>query len=51
MKTGLPERGVVEQTLDENHFGIAAGLFPCIQAAPGARQKPVSGAAREMLRP
>jgi len=41
MKTGLPDCGVVEQTLDENHFRTASNLFPCIQAAPGARQKPV----------
>ena len=41
MKTGLPQHGIVEQALDENDFGMAAGLSPCIQTTPGARQKPV----------
>src|SRR5258708_30692115 len=41
MKAGLPQDGVVEKTLDENHFRIAPHLFPCIQTALGAWQKPV----------
>ena len=39
VKTGLPQHGVVEQTLDENHFRISPDLLPCIQAALGARQE------------
>ena len=41
MKTGLPQHGVVEQTLDENHLRITPNCLPCIQAALGAWQKPV----------
>src|ERR1035437_2065815 len=41
VKTGLPQHGVVEQGLYQNHFRIGLGLLPCVQAALGARQKPV----------
>ena len=39
VKTGLPQDGVVEQTLDENHLRTMPDLLPRIQAALGARQK------------
>src|ERR1700687_4259100 len=38
-KTGLPQNGVVEQTLHQNHFLVSPGLFPRIQAALGAGQE------------
>ena len=41
VKTGLPQHGVVEQPLDENHFRILADLLPAVQAALGARQEAV----------
>ena len=41
VKAGLPQHGVVEQTLDENHFRILPDLLPCIQAALCARQETV----------
>ena len=31
-KTRLPQRGIVEQPLDENHFGVLLNLLPSIQA-------------------
>ncbi len=39
VKTCLPQHGLVEHTLDENHFRIAPDLFPCIQAALGCLAK------------
>ena len=33
VKTGLPQHGVVEQALDENHFRTLPDLLPAIQAA------------------
>ena len=39
VKAGLPQRGVVEQALDENHFRMSPDLVPCVQATFGARQK------------
>ena len=41
VKAGLPQHGVVEQALDQNHFRIGLDLLPCVQAALGARQKAV----------
>src|SRR5271170_5176675 len=41
VKTGLPQHGVVEQTLDKNHVRILPDLLPCVQATLGARQKAV----------
>jgi len=38
-KTGLPQNGVVEKTLDENHVRVLPDLFPAIQAALGACQE------------
>src|SRR5713226_2127967 len=40
-KTGFPQRGVVEQALDQNHFRMPPDLIPGVQAALCARQKPV----------
>src|SRR6266699_6472177 len=40
-KTGLPQHGVVEQALDENHFWISPDLLPGVQATLGTRQKTV----------
>src|SRR5260370_17333680 len=41
VKTGLPQHGVVEQALDQNHFRIGLNLLPCVQAALGTRQETV----------
>ena len=41
VKTGLPQRGVVEQTLDENHFRRLPDWLPQVQPTLGPRQKPV----------
>ena len=41
VKTGLPQDGVVEQTLDENHLRILPDLLPSVQATLGARQEAV----------
>src|ERR1700680_3017721 len=41
VKAGLPQHGVVEQTLDENHFRTMPDLLPAIQATLGAWQKSV----------
>src|SRR5580658_4186190 len=38
-EAGLPQDGVIEQTLYENHFGTLPDLFPRVQAALGARQE------------
>src|ERR1700730_3624988 len=40
-KTGLPQNGIVEQTLHENHFRRLMDLLPSVQAALGAGQKAV----------
>lgn len=32
VKTGLPQYGIIEQTLDENYFRIAPDLLPAIRA-------------------
>jgi len=37
VKTGLPQYGVVEQTLDQNRFRISPDLLPGVQAAFRAR--------------
>jgi len=39
MKAGLPQDGVIEQALDENHLWILSDLLPRVQAALGARQE------------
>ena len=39
VKTGLPQHGIVEQPLDENHFRVVPDLLPAIQATFGARQE------------
>jgi len=39
MKTGLPQNGVVEQPLHQNHFRVSPGFLPRIQAAFGAGQE------------
>ena len=39
VKAGLPQHGVVEQALDQNHRGKLADWLPCVQATLGARQK------------
>src|SRR5207244_9879633 len=31
-KTRLPQHGIIEQPLDENHLGVVLNLFPGIQA-------------------
>ena len=36
VKTGLPQRGVIEEALDENHLRMEPDLFPSVQAAFGA---------------
>src|SRR5260370_11696377 len=41
VKAGLPQRSVVEQALDQNHFRILPDVLPSVQAALGARQKAV----------
>src|ERR1035437_5619102 len=43
VKAGLPQYGIVEQSLDENHLRILPDLVPCVQSAFSARQKPVRG--------
>ena len=40
-KTGLPQNGIVEQALDENHFRRLTDLLPRVQTALGAGQKAV----------
>src|SRR5437660_1227441 len=35
VKTGLPQHGIVEQALHENHFRIPPDLLPCVQATLG----------------
>ena len=39
VKTGLPQHGVVEQALDENHIRGSPDLLPAVQAALGAGQE------------
>src|SRR6202022_814326 len=39
VKTGLPQNGIVEQTLHQNHLRVSPGLFPRIQATFGAGQE------------
>ena len=39
MKAGLPQNGVIEQALDENHLWILSGLLPRVQATLGGRQE------------
>src|SRR5437588_10128541 len=41
-KTCLPQHGIVEQPLDENHLGALLNVLPTIQAALGARKESVS---------
>ena len=41
VKTGLPQHGVIEEALDENHFRMEPDLFPAVQAAFGAGQEAV----------
>ena len=42
VKSRLPQHGIVEQALDQNHLGAMPDLLPCIQAALGAGQKAMS---------
>ena len=39
VKARLPQYGIVEEALDQNHLGAMPDLLPCIQAALGAGQK------------
>ena len=39
VKSRLPQYGIVEEALDQNHLGETPDLLPCIQAALGAGQK------------
>src|ERR1700693_2919821 len=41
VKAGLPQHGVVEQTLHQNHSRVSPDLSPRIQAAFGAWQEAV----------
>ena len=41
-KTGLPQHGIVEQSLDENNFGAMLNLIPGIQATFGAVKESMS---------
>ena len=38
-KTRLPQHGIVEQPLDENHLGALLNLLPTIQATLGAGEE------------
>ena len=38
-KTCLPQHGIVEQSLDQNHLGAVLNLLPSIQATLGAREE------------
>src|SRR6185295_6624853 len=46
LKTCLPQHGIVEQALHEDHFRISSRVRPKVQAAFGARQKAVRGRRR-----
>jgi len=46
----LAQRGIVEQSLDNNHLGAVPNLLPCIQTALGSGQEAMSES-RAMLRP
>ena len=39
LKTGLPQRAIVEQSFDKDDLAIMADLLPCIQAALAAGQE------------
>jgi len=41
VKAGLPQHGVIEQTLDENHFRVMPDLPPGVQITLGAWQEAV----------
>jgi len=41
-KARLPQHGIVEQTLNENHLGTLLNLLPGIQATLGAGEEPMS---------
>jgi len=41
-KPRLPQHGIVEQSLDENHLGALLDLLPGIQATLGAGEEPMS---------
>ena len=41
-KPRLPQHGIIEQTLDENHFGTLLNLFPGIQTTLGAGKESMS---------
>src|SRR3984893_3989759 len=38
-KPCLPQHGIVEQSLDQNHLGAVLNLLPSIQATLGAREQ------------
>ena len=42
VKARLPQYGIVEEALDKNHLGEMLDLLPCIQAALGTGQEPMS---------
>ena len=42
-KARLPQHGVVEQPLDENHLGALLNLLPGIQATLAAAKEAMSG--------
>ena len=42
VKTRLPQHGIVEQPLDENHLGALSNLLPGIQATLGAWEESMS---------
>ena len=50
-KPCLPQHGIVEQTLDENHNRISTDLLPAINTPRGSWQTRSGGADAERLRP
>ena len=43
VKTGMPQRGIVEQPFNENHLGTLLHLLPGIQATLAAGKEAMSG--------
>ncbi len=39
VESGLPQHGVIEESLDQNQFWILPSLVPCVQPAFGSRQE------------
>ena len=52
LKTGLPQHGIVEQPLDENHFRVLPDLLPCSTSRPSRPARNGEAAPKsERLRP